>query len=329
MVYSGNSEACRAMFVPLQVHPASAPVGDPAPAPAGHSAAPFPPWLRKRWPAQYDPQVRNILREQKLNTVCHSAQCPNISECWHAGTATFMILGNTCTRSCSYCDIQIGRAEPVEHDEPERVAEAVRQMGVQYVVLTSVARDDLKDGGAGHWAAVVSAIRRVCTAKIEVLTTDFSGRRDLLEIVLQTKPDVFNHNIEAAPEIFKKVRRQFGYEKSLDVLAMAKTIAADLNYPLVTKSGFMVGMGESDDDVRGVIDDLRAHQVDLLTVGQYLQPRRDNGLPVARFVTPAQFADYTAYAREKGFAAAECGPFVRSSYKADQMYAQALATAVP
>lgn len=306
------------MFVPLTVHPGERAAAEPPSAGPG----PFPPWLRKRWPAQYDPAVRDILREQRLNTVCHSAQCPNLSECWHAGTATFMILGNTCTRSCSYCDIQIGRAEPVEQDEPERVADAVRKMGVQYVVLTSVARDDLKDGGAGHWAAVVTAIRKVCSAKIEVLTTDFSGRRDLLEIVLRTRPDVFNHNIEAAPEIFKLVRRQFNYGKSLRVLATAKEIAAELGYPLVTKSGFMVGMGESDADVRGVIDDLSVHRVDLLTVGQYLQPRRNNGLPVGRFVTPAQFADYAAYAKTKGFAAAECGPFVRSSYKADQMYAQ-------
>ncbi|MGH7144347.1 MAG: lipoyl synthase [Planctomycetota bacterium] len=315
------------MFVPLDVHAAStpAPGSNPAPVDSASARPVFPPWLRKRWPAQYDPGVRDILRTERLNTVCHSAQCPNLGECWHAGTATFMILGNTCTRSCSYCDIQIGRAEPVENDEPERVARAVREMNLQYVVLTSVARDDLKDGGAGHWAAVVAAIRAACTAKIEVLTTDFSGHRELLETVLKTRPEVFNHNIEAAPEIFKKVRRQFNYSKSLRVLATAKEIAAELGFRLVTKSGFMVGMGESEADVRGVIDDLRAHGVDLLTVGQYLQPRRDNGLPVARYVTPEEFAGYEAYAREKGFAAAACGPFVRSSYRADELYAQASA----
>ncbi len=274
-----------------------------------------PPWLKARAPT--DPRVRELkqlLREQSLHTVCEEASCPNLGECFAHGTATFMIMGDLCTRRCPFCDVAHGRPQPLDADEPAHIANAVEQMGLRYVVITSVDRDDLRDGGAAHFAACVSAVRaRVPDIRIEILVPDFRGRMErALEALGAAPPDVFNHNLETVPELYLKVRPGSDYQWSLDLIQAHKRAQ-----PAVpTKSGLMLGLGETLEQVRAVLRDLRAHDCDIVTLGQYLQPSRAH-LPVERFVTPQEFDELAAYCRELGFTNVASGPLVRSSYHAD------------
>ena len=276
----------------------------------------FPEWLKKPWPAQYDMRTHRILEDLKLNTVCQSAECPNLGECWSRGAATFMILGESCTRSCNFCAVTTGRGESLESlsDEPARVAQATKQLGLRHVVVTSVARDDLPDEGAEHFAKVIRTLRAYCGPElvIEVLTPDFHARRECLEIVLAGRPNVFNHNIETTEKLHREVRPQGNYRRTLNVLRQAKELSPDV----ATKSGMMVGLGETPEEVRIGIADLREAGCDILTIGQYLQPSKTH-LPVKEYVHPDTFKSYEEYALAIGFRAAACGPFVRSSYQAE------------
>jgi lipoic acid synthetase len=258
-----------------------------------------------------------MLRELRLNTVCEEARCPNLSECFSRGTATFMLLGDRCTRRCAYCSVSTGRPLPPDPDEPRQVAEAAARLGLRYVVLTAVARDDLHDGGASHFAAAVRAVReRLSHARVEVLTPDFRGDRTALGTVLDAAPDVFNHNIETVPRLFPSVRAQGSYRVSLELLAGAKRLRPRQG----TKSGLMVGLGEDDEEIEAVLHDLRAAAVDVVTLGQYLQPTRAHA-PVARYVPPEAFDVLAARARELGFTTVYAGPFVRSSFNAEEVFA--------
>ncbi|MCC6709078.1 MAG: lipoyl synthase [Gammaproteobacteria bacterium] len=274
-----------------------------------------PPWLRARAPT--DPRVvelKALLRAEGLHTVCEEASCPNLGECFAHGTATFMIMGDLCTRRCPFCDVAHGRPKPLDADEPEHVANAVEKMRLKYVVITSVDRDDLRDGGAAHFAACISAVRaRTPATRIEVLVPDFRGRMDVaLDILQATPPDVFNHNLESVPRLYMKVRPGSDYGWSLQLMQRYKAAA-----PAVpTKSGLMLGLGETLDEVREVMRDMRAHDVDMLTLGQYLQPSRAH-LPVERFVTPEEFNELKAYGDSIGFINVASAPLVRSSYHAD------------
>lgn len=278
----------------------------------------YPEWLRKPWPAQYDLRTHRILEDLKLNTVCQSAECPNLGECWSRGAATFMILGENCTRSCNFCAVKTGRGESLVTlaDEPARVAQATKQLGLKHVVVTSVARDDLKDEGAAHFAQVITLLRSYCGPEliIEVLTPDFHAREDCIGTVVAAKPNVFNHNIETTEALHKPVRPQGNYRRTLKVLETVKR----LDPAMTTKSGMMVGLGETQDDVRQVIRDLRSSGCDILTIGQYLSPSTTHA-PVAEHVHPDVFKSYEQYALSIGFSAAACGPFVRSSYQAEQV----------
>ncbi len=275
-----------------------------------------PSWIRAQAPSGPRYQaVRQILRERGLHTVCEEASCPNLGECFSHGTATFMILGDVCTRRCPFCDVAHGTPAPPDPREPEHIAESVAAMGLRYVVITSVDRDDLKDGGAGHFAEVVAAVRaRAPETRIEILVPDFRGRMEsALEQLARHLPDVLNHNLETVPRLYRQARPGADYAHSLTLL---KTFKA--RHPeVLTKSGLMVGLGEEDEEILAVLADLRAHDVDMLTIGQYLQPTRHH-LPVARYVEPTQFERYAAAAREMGFRHAACGPMVRSSYEADR-----------
>ena len=274
-----------------------------------------PEWIRAKAPT--DPKVielKRLLREKNLHTVCEEAACPNLGECFAHGTATFMIMGDLCTRRCPFCDVAHGKPKPLDQDEPENLATAVELMKLKYVVVTSVDRDDLKDGGAGHFAACISALRRrVPQTRIEILVPDFRGRMDVaLEIMHNSPPDVFNHNLESVPRLYKKVRPGSDYEWSLDLIQKFKA-----QHPSVpTKSGLMLGLGETIDEVKAVMRDLRAHDCDMLTLGQYLQPSRCH-LAVERFVTPEEFAELGVYATSIGFKNVASAPMVRSSYHAD------------
>ena len=260
--------------------------------------------------------MRVLLRESSLHTVCEEARCPNLGECFTRGTATFLLLGDRCTRRCAYCSVSTARPSPPDPEEPERVAAAARRLGLRYVVLTSVDRDDLADGGAAHFAATVHAVRRARPgAGVEVLTPDFRGDRAALRVVLESAPDVFNHNIETVPRLFPRLRPQGRYPLSLDVLAGAKAIRPDR----VTKSGLMVGLGETDEEVVSVLEDLRRVGVDVVTIGQYLRPTREHE-PVHRFVTPAAFRAFEERARTIGFPTIYSGVFVRSSFNAEEVY---------
>jgi len=274
----------------------------------------LPEWARKGSPlARGARELRVLLRDQELVTVCEEARCSNLGECFNRGTATFMLSGARCTRRCGYCSIATAKPLPLDEGEPERVAEAAARLKLRYVVLTAVARDDLKDGGAGQFARTVEALRaRLPHARIEVLTPDFQGRRASLECVLAAAPDIFNHNIEMAARLFAGLRPQGSYERSLEFLASIKQIRPGQ----VTKSGLMVGLGESDDELAQVLRDLRAVGVEILTIGQYLRPTRQSA-PVARYVPPEQFLDYERQARELGFATVYSGVFVRSSFNAE------------
>lgn len=282
----------------------------PAPAP------PKPDWIRVRLSdSETFRGVKQVLREQGLHTVCEEAACPNIGECFGKGTATFMILGDLCTRRCPFCDVAHGRPEAPDADEPLKLARTVARLGLNYVVITSVDRDDLRDGGAGHFAACISAVRAASPrTRIEILTPDFRGRLEAaLSALRASPPDVMNHNLETVPRLYREARPGADYQHSLQLLRAFKQ-----QHPAVlTKSGLMLGLGETDEEVLAVLADLRAHDVDMLTVGQYLQPRPGN-LPVRRYVAPQAFETLARRAQAMGFSHAACGPLVRSSYHADQ-----------
>lgn len=274
-----------------------------------------PEWIRAKIPiGQKFFEIKNILREQKMHTVCEEASCPNIGECFSHGTATFMIMGDICTRRCPFCDVGHGRPNPLDTNEPQYLAESVAKMGLRYVVITSVDRDDLRDGGAQHFADCINAIRDSSPhTKIEILVPDFRGRLDLaLDILANNPPDVMNHNLETHPRLYKQARPGADYQHSLNLLKKYK----DLMPNIPTKSGIMVGLGETDDEIREIMRDMRAHNVEMITVGQYLQPSK-NHLPVLRYVTPAQFKQFEQEAYAMGFTNAAIGAMVRSSYHAD------------
>ncbi len=279
-----------------------------------------PAWLKAPAPVGDNyMELKRLVRRLDLHTVCESAACPNMGECWNHRTATFMILGNFCTRRCGFCAVQKGAPLEVDPDEPRRVAEACEHLGLRHAVITSVNRDDLKDGGASHFAAVIRAIReRIPGCRVEVLVPDFQGSRDAMRIVMDAAPDVLNHNIETVPRLYREVRLGARYERSLEMLAYA----AELRPDIPTKSGLMVGLGETDEEVLGVLEDLRRHGVRIVTIGQYLRPTLQH-LPVLRYVTPEQFAGYRRAALELGFEHVESGPFVRSSYHAADAVAAA------
>ncbi|SDP60336.1 lipoic acid synthetase [Rhodoferax sp. OV413] len=279
-------------------------------------ALPKPDWIRVRLSqAENFHTVKRVLREAKLHTVCEEASCPNIGECFGKGTATFMVLGALCTRRCPFCDVAHGRPQPPDPLEPQNLADTVARLELNYVVVTSVDRDDLRDGGAAHFAECIAAIRRQSSAtRIEVLTPDFRGRATLaLDILAANPPDVMNHNLETVPRLYRQARPGADYGHSLRLLQSFKQRCPEVP----TKSGLMLGLGETDDEVLEVMHDLRLHGVDMLTVGQYLQPRPGN-LPVRRYVEPRQFEAIAEQARAMGFAHAACGPLVRSSYHADR-----------
>jgi lipoic acid synthetase len=273
----------------------------------------LPPWIRVR--LRQGPELarlRNIVRDATLHTVCEEARCPNLWECWNRGTATFMILGDVCTRSCGFCAVKTGRPSEVDGGEPRRVAEAVAAMNLRHAVVTSVNRDELPDGGAAIFADTIRAIRRVkpeCT--VEVLIPDFQGSEPALMTVLAAQPDILNHNTETVPRLYATVRPQARYDRSLELLRRAKAAGA------VTKTGLMVGLGETADELLAVLTDLRGVGCDILTVGQYLQPTREH-LSVVRYYEPREFDDLRERARAFGFAHVEAGPLVRSSYHADE-----------
>jgi len=274
-----------------------------------------PEWIREKRLRLSDLHaVKSLMRSRSLHTVCEEARCPNRGECFSRGTATFLLLGNVCTRACGFCDIAAGRPLPVDAGEPERVAQAARQMNLKFVVVTSVDRDDLPDGGAGHFAATVRALRTLSPAPgIEVLTPDFRGRLESVRVVLEARPDVFNHNVETVPRLYPRARRGSRLERSLSVLASAK--AAD---PAVTtKSGLMVGLGERPQEVVELLTELSRAAVDIVTIGQYLRPSREN-LPVEEYVAPELFAYYREAGERLGFRHIFSGPFVRSSYRAEE-----------
>jgi lipoic acid synthetase len=272
-----------------------------------------PAWIRVRAPGAHAfDATREILRAHRLTTVCEEAACPNIGECWGKRHATFMIMGDTCTRACAFCNVATGKPGALDSSEPLRVARAVAALGLAHVVVTSVDRDDLADGGAAHFAATVAAIRAALpAASIEVLTPDFLRKRGALEIVLAAGPDVFNHNIETVPSLYRPIRPGADYRHSLGLLARAKA----LHPGIFTKSGMMVGLGERREEVVAVMDDLRAASVDFLTIGQYLQPTRKHAA-IDRFVTLEEFQSYRHTAEEKGFLLVASSPLTRSSYHA-------------
>jgi lipoic acid synthetase len=258
-------------------------------------------------------ELKSLITDLKLHTVCESAACPNVGECWNHRTATFMILGNVCTRRCGFCAVQKGAPMAVDYDEPRRVAEASAMMGLKYIVVTSVNRDDRKDGGAELFALTIAALReRIPGCKVEVLVPDFQGSHGAMKMVMDARPDVLNHNTETVPRLYRQVRLGARYERSLEMLQYAK----ELSPATPTKSGLMLGLGETREEVVQVMRDLAAHRVDILTLGQYLRPSPKH-LPIVRYVPPEEFAEYRVAGREFGFAHVEAGPLVRSSYHAD------------
>ena len=294
--------------------PTSAP--SPArPAAEGERPRPKPPWLRIRIDTGPEYQdVRRLVSDLRLNTVCEEARCPNIYECWNQRTATLMILGEVCTRRCGFCSVTGGRPAAPDPDEPRRVAEAVAAMGLRHAVLTSVDRDDLPDGGAAHWAAVMRAVRERCPeTRLEVLVPDFKGKVGALDAVLDERPDIFAHNVETVTRLYRTVRPGSLYEHSLAILAAAARRRSDR--PLKVKSNFMLGVGETTDEILAAMRDVRRQDVDILTIGQYLQPT-PRQLPVQRWAPPEEFAALAREGRLMGFWHVEAGPLVRSSYHA-------------
>ena len=274
----------------------------------------LPKWLKRPMPTAEMAFTSNIIEDLRLETVCESAKCPNRTECWSQRTATFMILGNVCTRPCGFCSVPRGKTEEIEADEPERVAEATARLGLEHVVITCVTRDDLPDGGADHFYECVLAVRERTGAAVEVLTSDFRGSRAAVSRVVEARPDVFNHNTETVPRLYERVRRNAEYQRTLDLLKQVKDEAPEIP----TKSGLMLGLGETLDEVLEVASDLRAIGVEMLTIGQYLQPSATQ-LPVERFVPPEEFDEIGRMCRKLGFTLVASGPFVRSSYHAGEM----------
>jgi len=272
-----------------------------------------PDWLRVKLPTgQEYVKVRGIVSKHKLHTICESGNCPNMGECWGAGTATFMILGNICTRSCGFCAVATGKPKPADWDEPKRVAESVKLMGVKHCVITSVDRDDLKDGGSIIWAETIKEIRAISPeTKFECLIPDFAGKWDNLQRIIDARPDIVSHNMETVRRLTAQVRIQAKYDRSLEVLKRLDEAGVK------TKSGIMLGLGETEQEVYESLDDLAAVKCDVVTLGQYLQPTPKH-LPVARFVHPDEFKAYKEYALQKGFRFVESGPLVRSSYHAEK-----------
>jgi len=286
-------------------------------APAGTASPALqrkPEWLKVRAPSgETYHQLKRLMRSKQLHTICEEANCPNIAECWGRGTATFLIMGDTCTRSCGFCDVKTGMPAPLDWAEPLRVAQAVKAMDLKHVVITSVNRDERRDGGAPIFALTIRAVRRLqpdCT--VEVLIPDFKGNRAALEIVMREEPDILNHNVETVPRLFKRVQPQDRYEWALVTLSNAKAIQPEA----VTKTGIMLGLGETPVEVLDVMRDLRAIDVDILTLGQYLQPSKRH-LPVERYYTPQEFAEFRRIGYEMGFKWVESGPLVRSSFRAE------------
>jgi lipoic acid synthetase len=280
-----------------------------------------PDWIRVRaGGGERFTEIKKILRDAKLHTVCEEASCPNIGECFGHGTATFMIMGDLCTRRCPFCDVAHGRPQPLDADEPRHLGEAIAAMKLRYVVITSVDRDDLRDGGAAHFVECIRAVRSLSPqTRIEILTPDFRGRLDrALEILAAGPPDVMNHNLETVPRLYRQARPGSDYAHSLKLLQEFKKRHSEVP----TKSGLMVGLGETNEEIIEVMRDLRAHSVDMLTIGQYLQPSKSH-LPVLRYAHPDEFAMFEREARALGFANAACGPLVRSSYHADRQAQEA------
>ena len=282
----------------------------PHPGPAGRRPA----WLKAPAPVGENyRRLKQLVTDLNLHTVCESAACPNVGDCWNQRTATFMILGNVCTRRCGFCAVQKGAPLDVDYDEPRRVADAVAALGLRYAVVTSVNRDDRKDGGAELFALTIQAIReKVAGCKVEVLVPDFMGSHEAMETVLAARPDVLNHNVETVPRLYFDVRRGSDFKRSLDMLLHAKRTAPDIP----TKSGMMLGLGETEEEVIDAMRDLHAHQVDIVTLGQYLRPSRDH-LAIHRYYSPQEFAGLKRAGEEIGFRHVEAGPLVRSSYHAD------------
>ena len=278
-----------------------------------------PAWIRVKAPNHpvYH-ETRELMRANRLTTVCEEAACPNVGECWSQRHATMMIMGDTCTRACSFCNVRTGQPDALDADEPNRVADAVAKLGLRHVVITSVDRDDLRDGGAGHFAAVIQGIRAAAPGTtIEVLTPDFLRKDGALEIVVQARPDVFNHNLETVPRLYPTIRPGARYYQSLRLLDRVK----QLDPTIFTKSGLMVGLGEAKPEILQVMDDLRVAEVDFLTIGQYLQPTVKHAA-VAEFVTPEAFEEYASLARARGFVLVSATPLTRSSYHADADFAK-------
>jgi len=276
---------------------------------------PRPEWLKVKLPGgeNYN-RLKSLVREQKLHTVCQDARCPNIGECWGDGTATLMILGDVCTRSCGFCSVKTGRPPEYDQEEPGRVAAAIKKMELQYAVITSVDRDDLDDGGASVFAETICQTRALCPdIRIEVLIPDFRGDAGAVKRVVEARPYVLGHNVETVSRLYRTVRPGSRYLRSLEILVSAKRVDPGL----ITKSSIMLGLGEDREEIFKVLDDLNRASVDIVTIGQYLQPARDN-LPVEKFYTPEEFASYRDYARSLGFRSVASGPLVRSSYHADR-----------
>jgi lipoic acid synthetase len=275
-----------------------------------------PEWMRIKLPpsSQKIEHIKSTLRKNKLHSVCEEASCPNLAECFNHGTATFMIMGAICTRRCPFCDVAHGRPLPLDPEEPKKLALTIKEMNLKYVVITSVDRDDLRDGGAQHFADCIREIREHSPqTRIEILTPDFRGRMEqALEVFRETPPDVFNHNLETAPRMYRVARPGADYKWSLELLRRIK----EMHPHVPTKSGLMMGLGETNEEIVQVLKDLREHGVNMLTLGQYLQPSRHH-LPVKRYVPPAEFDELKDVAMDLGFSHAACGPFVRSSYHAD------------
>ncbi len=285
-------------------------------APRGRRHPERPPWLRIRF--RQTPEfeaLQALVREKHLNTVCQSAACPNLAECWARGTATFMLGGNRCTRRCGFCDVTTGRPDPLDLLEPARVADAIRTLGLRFAVITAVARDDVADGGAAHFAATIRATReRAPGCKVEVLIPDFKGSEEALACVLNADPDVLNHNVETVERLQRRVRPQAQYARSLGVLAAARRLRPDI----LTKTGIMLGLGEREDEIRQTLLDIQAQGCRLLTIGQYVRPSAAH-LPVERYAPPAEFEAWGEEARRIGFCEVASGPLVRSSYRAEKL----------
>jgi lipoic acid synthetase len=299
--------------LPVVSAPAGASASDHGPPPRHDRRLPS--WLRRPLPRGNENFfTHHLLRELELETVCENARCPNRPECYARRTATFMILGNVCTRPCGFCAVARGKPEELADDEPQRLAEAAYRLGLRHVVITSVTRDDLPDGGADHFRRCIEAVRARTGVAVEVLTPDFLGDVRAIDRVLEARPDVYNHNMETVPRLYKKVRGRADYQRSLDLLAHVKHRAPRT----LTKSGLMLGLGETAEELLDVLADLRAVRCDTLTLGQYLAPTLKH-VPVVRYVPPAEFDDLARLARSLGFAHVASGPFVRSSYHADEM----------